>query len=81
MSSFSEWIGKPVILQIKMDGSRSILEGKIVNDSSQSLHFQAQSGRRTLIIPKICVLAVGEVFRKKKAEGSRQSRWEMPLAS
>lgn len=79
MSPFAEWIGQPVILQVRVENFRSTLEGTIVRDAVNSLHFQLAKGRRTLMIAKSTILAVeqapGLVTRHV------QRRWEMPLAS
>lgn len=80
MSPFAQWVGRPVILQVTMDNAKSALEGKIVSDAPESLHFQAQNARRILIVPKSCVLAVEEAPRTNSSR-SRQSHWEMQLAS
>lgn len=80
MSPFAPWIGKPVILQVKVENSRATLQGTIVDDAQEALHFQPQKGRRILVIPKICVLAVEDAPRLI-AYQSRRRRWEMPLAS
>lgn len=79
-SPFAEWIGKPVILQVKVENSRSALSGTIIDDALEALHFQPQNGRRTLVIPKACVLAVEEAPRLKDHRSGRR-RWGMPLAS
>ena len=80
MCPFAEWIGKPVILQVKAEKSRAILQGTILADTQNSLHFQPHKGRRILVIPKKSVLAVEETPRLA-AYQSRRRRWEMPLAS
>jgi RNase P/RNase MRP subunit p29 len=80
MSPFNQWIGQPVILQVEVENTRSTLEGTIIGDTLTSLHFQAKKGRRILVIPKTCVLAVEEAPRLI-AYQSRRRRWEMPLAS
>jgi RNase P/RNase MRP subunit p29 len=80
MSPFAQWIGKPVILQVKAENSRATLQGTILDDAQNALHFQPQKCRRILVIPKTCVLAVEETPRLIAYE-SRRRRWEMPLAS
>ena len=80
MSPFAQWIGKAVILQVKAENSRATLQGKIIDDGPKSFHFQSQKGRRIVVIPKACILAVEEAPRQL-ASKSRQRRWEMPLAS
>jgi hypothetical protein len=80
MSPFTQWIGKPVVLQVKVDSSRAALQGTIIDDALNSLHFQSQKGRRILVIPKAYVLAVEEAPRLE-ARLSREMHWVMPLAS
>ena len=80
MSPFAQWIGKPVILQVKVDNSRATLQGTIIDDAQKALHFLPQKGRRIVVIPKTCVLAVEEAPRPM-AYQSRRRHWEMPLAS
>jgi hypothetical protein len=80
MSPFAQWISKPVILQVKVEDSRATLQGTIIDDALESLHFQPQKGPRILVIPKTCVLAVEEMPRLKAVQ-SRQRHWEIPLAS
>ena len=79
MSPFAEWIGQPVILQVKVESSRSTLEGTILGDAENSLLFQLSKSRRTLMIPKSTILAVEQA----PGLGARQfqRRWDMPLAS
>jgi hypothetical protein len=80
MSPFAQWIGKPVILQVKAENAKATLLGTIIDDAENALHFQPQKGRRILVIPKSCVLAVEETPRLI-AYQSRRRRWEVPLAS
>jgi hypothetical protein len=80
MSPFGQWINKPVILQVKVEKSRATLQGTILADTQNSLHFQPHKGRRILVVSKTCVLAVEEAPRSA-AYRSRRRRWEMPLAS
>jgi hypothetical protein len=80
MSPFAQWIGKPVIVQVKVDSSRAVLQGTITDDAVKSICFQLHEGRRILVIPKACVLAVEEAPRLE-ARRSRQMPWVMPLAS
>ena len=79
MSPFAEWIGQPVILQVRVDASRSSLEGTIIRDAVSSLHFQLSKGRRTLMIAKSTVLAVEQAPGLVARHAQR--RWEMPIAS
>jgi hypothetical protein len=79
MSPFAEWIGKPVILQVRVDDSRSTLEGTIVRDAVNSLHFQLCKGRRTLMIAKSTILAVEQAPGLEARHFQRH--WEMPIAS
>jgi hypothetical protein len=80
MSPFAQWIGKPVILQVRVENSRASLRGKLIDDGLKSLQFQPLKGRRILVIPKTCVQAVEEAPRPM-AYQSRRRHWEMPLAS
>jgi hypothetical protein len=79
MSPFAQWIGVPVILQVKTENSRASLQGTIMDDGPKSFLFQSQKGRRMFVIPKTCVLAVEEAPRQL-ASKSRQRHWEMPRA-
>ena len=80
MNPFAQWIEKPVILQVKAGNSRATLEGSIIDDATNSLHFQPHRGRRILLIPKSCVLAIEEAPRTKACQ-SRPRHWEIALAS
>lgn len=79
MSPFDQWIGQPVIMQVKVENSRSTLEGTIIGDALNSLHFQPRKGRRIHVIAKSAVLAIEEALGLEVAQSQR--RWEMPLAS